>query len=182
MKQFQANFPKIEVSGRSILSTFEAMEHGKEFREEVLDRHFLTKIKPEGWYPIQTWLNVFNEFYEQLGEHTIYLIGRAIPRTAKFPPQIQTLKDALSSLDIAYHDNHRGGEIGHYNLISFDPDNRRAVMECLTPYPCSLEKGILMELLINFKPRDSFKYDVSLDSNKQNKKDGGESSTYVVTW
>jgi len=50
----------------------------------------------------------------------LFAIGKAIPESAIFPPEIQGLEMGLSAIDIAYHMNHRGGEIGHYNLILYD--------------------------------------------------------------
>jgi hypothetical protein len=60
-----------------------------------------------------------------------------IPENAVFP-HVNTLEQALSSMDGAYRMNHRNGEIGYYKLLSFDGKTKKAVLECYNPYPCKI--------------------------------------------
>ena len=110
------------------------------------------------------------------------MIGKAIPEHAKFPPQIDSLQKALAAIDMAYHMNHRNGEIGNYTLKEFDEKNRRAVMVCNNPYPSEFDRGIISTMLRRFKPSGSFKYDVTLDTTKETRMNGGERCTYLIQW
>jgi len=114
--------------------------------------------------------------------HTLFSIGKAIPDSANFPENIVSLKDALESIDIAYHNNHRGGEIGYYRLTELNKDERKAVMICKNPYPCPFDRGIITSIVRKYKPADSFDHEIKLDQNKESRLDGAESSTYLISW
>lgn len=182
MAQFIAYDNKVKVNGQTILSVINAMEYGKDTRSAILKKHGLGEIDPEKMYDQQSWLNAFKDIYDTLGEKTLYIIGKAIPANAKFPPEIDTLEKGLGSIDIAYHMNHSKGEIGHYQLKEFDAANKRAVMVCNTPYPSEFDRGIIMAMLSKFKPKNSIKYDVQLDTTKETRLKGADSCTYLVSW
>lgn len=181
MAQFIAFNPNVEVNGQTILSVVNALSVGKERRLGILKKH---GIEPEEgkWYKQQLWLNAFSEIYKELGDHTLFSIGKAIPENAKFPPQIDTLQKALEAIDMAYHMNHRGGEIGHYTLISYDGNGRHATMLCKNPYPSEFDRGIISTMLRRFRPKDSFKYDVSTDLTNETRIKGADSCTYIIRW
>ncbi len=181
MAQFIAFDPNVEVNGETILSVVNAIAVGQEGRLAILKKH---RINPEDgkWYKQQLWLNAFKEISEELGDHTLFMIGKAIPEHAEFPPQIDNLQKALAAIDMAYHMNHRNGEIGRYTLTEYDDKKRKAVMVCSNPYPSEFDRGIISTMMRRFKPSDSFKYDVTLDTSKETRMNGAESCTYMVQW
>jgi len=181
MAQFVPFQEGVEVNGHTILSVIHAYEAGKEYRTQIMAKHGL-EPEPGVWYPQKAWLDAFKEIADEVGQHTLYMIGKAIPEHADFPPDIDNLEKALASLDMAYHMNHRNGEIGHYELVQFDGKKRQAVMVCNNPYPSEFDRGIITTLLRKFKPEDSFRYDVQLDRTKETRLKGGESCTYLVSW
>lgn len=182
MAQFIAYDPGVKVNGQTILSVVNAMEYGREGRLELLKKHGLTDIQPEEWYEQQKWLNAFRDIYNSLGEKTLFIIGKAIPENAKFPPEIDSLEKALKAIDIAYHMNHTKGEIGTYKVTEFDAKKRRAVMVCNTPYPSDFDRGIITTMTGRFRPKDSVKYDVVLDNTKETRLKGAQTCTYIITW
>lgn len=181
MAQFIAFERNVEVNGHTILAVINALEVGKEFRREILAKHGINP-EPGGWYSQQAWLNAFREIAETIGQNTLFMIGKAIPEYADFPPNIDSLEKALASIDIAYHMNHQKGEIGNYTLKSFDEGNKTAIMVCNNPYPSDFDRGIITTMLRKFKPKNSFKYDVVLDTTKETRLNGAESCTYTITW
>ena len=84
------------------------------------------------------------------------MIGKAIPENADFPPEVDNLEKALGPIDVAYPMNHRGGETGHYKLVSYDEEKKEATMVCNNPYPSEFDRGIITTMLRKFKPLDSF--------------------------
>jgi hypothetical protein len=182
MAQFIAYDPNVKVNGQTILSVVNAMEYGKDGRMQILKKHGLSIIEPEGWYDQQKWLNAFREIHDTLGTNTLYIIGKAIPANAKFPPEIDSLEKALNAIDVAYHMNHTKGNIGNYKVTEFDGKKRRAVMTCNNPYPSDFDRGIINAMLVRFKPKDSIKYDVVLDTSKETRIRGADSCTYSVSW
>jgi len=181
MAQFVAFEKGVEVNGQTILALIEALEVGKDFRREILAKHGIIPERHE-WYDQQAWLDAFREISDTIGDRTLFMIGKAIPEHADFPPVIDTLEKALASIDIAYHMNHRKGEIGSYILKSFNEDDKVAIMICNNPYPSEFDRGIITTMLRRFKPKNSYKYDVILDTEQETRLNGGESCTYKVIW
>ena len=181
MAQFIAFDKNVEVNGQTVLSVVNAMEFGKEVRLQILSEVGIIP-EPDKWFNQQKWLDAFKAISERIGDKTLFLIGRAIPENAKFPPEIDNLEKAFAAIDVAYHMNHRGGEIGHYNLVSFDKSKREAVILCNNPYPSEFDRGIISTMLRRFKPKDSINYEVNLDVTKESRKEGGESCTYLINW
>jgi hypothetical protein len=76
--------------------------------------------------------------------------------------QLDSIKPALASIDVAYHLNHRiGGRvlydaasgatrdgIGHYAFRDEGP--RAALVVCDNPYPCAFDRGIVQAVAERF--------------------------------
>ncbi|MEN7551230.1 hypothetical protein AAG747_25150 [Rapidithrix thailandica] len=182
MAQFKAFDKNVEVNGQTVLSVVNSLNFGKESRLDILAQNGIENPESGKWYKQQLWLNAFQEIHKVLGDNTLFMIGKAIPQNADFPKEIDTLRKALLSVDTAYHMNHRGGEIGNYQLVAFDEQNRKAVMICNNPYPSEFDRGILTSMVRKFRPKDSYKCDVVLDVTKASRLEGGESCTYLITW
>jgi hypothetical protein len=144
MKKLISSSPLVQVNGETILSFINANKSFKDSILKVLSECGINNPQPGSWYSQQSWLNAF----KKLGEKPAMLrmIGKEIPKSAKFPPEIKDLLGACQMLDKAYKINHRGGEIGEYKFILGDLAKKIIVMECNTPYPEEFDKGILMGL------------------------------------
>jgi hypothetical protein len=175
MAEYIAFSPTVEVTGNSILSIVEAI--GEESLP-ILAKHGLKEINPEAWYPQQEYLDAFRELSE-LNFFSMVSIGMKIPDLASFPP-IDSIKQALGLLDVAYNMNHRGGEIGEYRLDEIE-DNR-AVVVCRNPYPSDFDYGILYRLLQKFRPATSKTLTVQRMDDPPNRTKGGDTCTYVLEW
>lgn len=168
--------------GAAVLSLVNALPVGKETRLEILAKHGIVDPQADGWYPQRAWLAAFKDIAEEIGDFTLFSIGKAIPENAVFPPEIDSLDKALAAIDIAYHMNHRNGEIGHYTLTHFDGTAREATMVCNNPYPSEFDRGIIMTMLRRFIPPNSLRMDVKLDITQPTRTKGAESCTYKVLW
>ena len=182
MAQFVPFQDGVEVNGQTVLSIVNALEAGRSTRLKIMEKHGIVDPQFAGWYSQKAWLDAFREISEELGIHTLFAIGEAIPENAIFPPEINDLNKALASIDVAYHLNHRGGEIGHYTLTDFASDKRKAVMVCNNPYPSEFDRGIISTMVRKFVPQKSFIYDVQLDTSKETRLKGADSCTYIITW
>jgi hypothetical protein len=125
-------------------------------------------------------LDSLQEISLKIGPKSLFAIGKAIPSNAQFPPDINTIEKALASIDIAYHMNHKNGEIGHYKLIK--AEGRTAKMVCDNPYPCDFDRGIIEAMAQKFKPADSIMAFVEHDDTQPCRKKGADSCTYLITW
>ena len=182
MAQFVSFQSGVEVSGEAVLAVVNALDAGKPTRLKILRKHGIVDPHPHEWYSQQAWLDAFKEMSEIFGVHTLFAIGEAIPENAIFPPGVDDLRSALASIDVAYHLNHRGGEIGHYTLSEFDEAKRTAIMVCNNPYPSEFDRGIITTMTRKFVSKDSVIYDVQLDRARETRLRGADSCTYFVTW
>ncbi|MCH2044846.1 MAG: hypothetical protein MK212_12075, partial [Saprospiraceae bacterium] len=190
MAEFVAFNPIVEVNGQTMLSFVNCISRGKALRAKILANHNLIP-QANQWFPMQLWLNAFKNLADTVGELNLFLIGKSITKNAAFPP-IKGLEQALSSLNVAYHMNHRlEGKImfnsttgnmldgiGQYELLHFDPSERTATMKCSNPYPSKFDEGIIYELVNKFKPKDSTQHEVKIDINQERRSKGGDSCTY----
>lgn len=194
MAQFKAFDPKIEVNGQTILSVIDGMGSFEKKGIEILAKHGIAAPKPNNWYSQQAWLNAFEEIYKDIGEGTLFQIGKSIPENADWPPEIDNIEKALASIDIAYHMNHRrNGKIlfdpetkemsegiGHYHFEK--TGERSAKITCDNPYPAEFDKGIIEAVTRKFKPDDSLLVKVNHSDSPNCRHKGGDTCIYEITW
>ena len=181
MAQFKALDPNVEVTAESVRAVIDGMGAFKETATKILAAHGISNVNPGTWHKQQAWLDAFKSISEQVGSHTLFNIGLKIPENAHFPPEIDSLGKALSAIDVAYHMNHRNGEIGHFQ---FQRTGERSVaMVCDNPYPCDFDRGIITAFCNRFPPKGSLaKAKVTHDDSKPCRKKGADTCTYLVTW
>lgn len=182
MAQFIPFSENVEVNGQTVMATVAAFpESMKSVGLAMLEKHGLSHLDASSWYSQKGWLDTFRQISEKYGVHTLFEIGKKIPENAVFPPQIQSLEQALSAIDVAYRMNHRNGDIGYYKLLSFDEKTKKAIMECYNPYPCSFDKGIITAMARRFNNGYGM-IKVELDTTQPSRQSGAEKSWYTITW
>jgi len=179
MAQFVPFAPNVEVHGKSVLLLIETMGHFKRIAIQILEKYGITEIREDIWVSQSAYLEVFKEIYAQIGSKTLKIIGKQVPEKVLWPPNIRTIEAALPSIDVAYHMNHRGGEIGSYQFES--TGTRSAAMTCHNPYPCSFDMGIIEGTAIKFAPKNA-RVVVKHDEKQPCRMNGGETCTYQISW
>jgi len=194
MAQFVAFQPGVEVNGETVLSIVDGMGVFTDRGYRILADHGIRDPKPGQWYELQSYLNAFKAIFELTGEFTLFNIGKMIPRNAQFPPGIETIEQALSLIDVAYHMNHRiHGQpmfnpetgtmlegIGHYTFTK--TGDREGIFVCENPYPSDFDRGIAESMANRFRPDDSEYVILQLDLTKPTRKHGADSCTFNVRW
>ena len=153
MAEFVSYSTAVQVSGQAIRSVAEAMSDFLHVASDILKRHGISEPQPDRWYSQQAFLDSLKEVYEVFGTNTLTLIGRQIPDTAFLPRDIDSWEAALHAINVGYHMNHRGGEIGFYK---FEQDGKlagRVVCQC--PYPSDLDLGSSWDSPTDSVPRDT---------------------------
>ena len=194
MPQYVAIDDRVEVNSRTINSVLAGMKGFRSQAERILQAHGIFDLSPEAWIPQANWLEAFRTIGDTIGQSTLFAIGKMIPETAEFPPDINSIEGALASIDVAYHMNHRLEEkplfvpetgellegIGHYRVQ--ETTGRSAIMVCRNPYPCRFDEGIIQAISERFKPDDSLYVQVDHDAESACRNKGGESCTYHIKW
>ncbi|NOK05842.1 MULTISPECIES: hypothetical protein [Myxococcus] len=174
------SFQGIEVIGQSILAIVNGMELAQSRALRILGENGIAPLKADAWYPMPALLKSFQLVFDKIGPSTVRTIGRKIPDSAHFPPDIDTLEKGLRAVDMAYRMNHRGkGTIGGYR---FEPvDKRNARMVCDNPYPCDLDLGLIEAIGDRFRPKDSLWVRIEHEA-KSCRRRGDSACTYSINW
>lgn len=180
MAQFVAKAPGVMVNGETVNSVVAGMGAFRAASIKILTENGIGEPKAGQWYKQQDWLNAFKAIAQSVGGSTLFQIGKAIPANAAWPPQIDTIDKALASIDVAYHMNHRGGEIGHYTFAL--TGERSGKFVCNNPYPCDFDRGIITAVATKFKPAGVAMVNVKHDDSQPCRSKGGDSCTYLVSW
>ena len=170
--------PKIEVSGAVVLAVVEVMGAFQSVAVSILEKNHIVDPKPYRWYNLRDWLASFDTIIAEVGPNTLLQIGRQVAGTAPIPPHIDSLQKVYSSLDDAYHSQHRGGDIGHYHYIS--TAELAGTMISTTVYPTAFDRGILSALAERFEPLSLV--DIQLDEQSETRLRGGDSCTFLISW
>jgi len=191
MTEFKAIDSNVEVSGAAVLSVIEGMtrcsdcdlmESFRRMATRILAKNGIDSPRKDKWYPQQAWLDAFREISEEIGPATLRMIGEKIPETALWPPEVTTIEEGLASIDVAYHMNHRGGEIGHYRYEETHQAGwKSGKVICNNPYPCAFDHGIIKATARRFAPKDKAPI-VTHDDSRPCRQKGGDSCTYLVSW
>ena len=175
MAEYIAFEPQVEVLGAAIMSVSAGLG---ERATPILQKHNLYPVNRDQWYKQQDWLDAFRELSVR-GSLDLVAIGMKIPDEAEWPPNVTTVHEALASIDIAYHMNHRNGNIGHYEYRKIDEHNE--IMVCTNPYPSDFDHGIIYGTARKFCSNPS-SVRVLRDNKEPTRRNGDGSCTYTVRW
>ncbi len=81
---------------------------------------------------------------------------------------------------MAYHLNHRGGEIGTYAYTQLTV--RSGLMRCQNPFPCEFDQGILLGVARRHCPPDSALLQLPHRPGEPCRKHGKEVCEYLLEW
>ncbi len=147
MRQSPLPVPPAEVWGGALLGAAEGLAatgvpwHGV---LQLLEEAGLGPPRAEVWVPLAANLAFHAAVERDHGREALRAMGRVVPDTARFAPDMDTLDRALRVLEVAYQVNHRGKGIGGYYCTFHRPKHAEVV--CENPYSCDLDLGILERL------------------------------------
>jgi hypothetical protein len=179
MRPYEAIDRGVEISGDAIIALLDAME-AVEKGPKLLEAVGIKDPMPGSWHSQQAFLDALRLFEEIHGSDRLRGVGLCIFGSAKFPPRIRDIHQALTSIDIAYHMNHRKGEIGHYSYTQIDEHS--GYLECNNPFPCEFDQGVIMGVAQRFCPSGR-KLQIQAHLPKpQCRKSGASACFYLVSW
>lgn len=75
--------------------------------------------------------------------------------------------------------NHRNGDIGFYKYTKIS--NNKAGLHCKNPYSSEFDEGIIEAIARKFAQQDQYPL-VLLSTEKETRRQGAESCTFLVSW
>lgn len=187
----------VEVRGEVILGYLDGMENYSLAAYSFLAENGITNINKGDWYPLKALINSFEEISLQGGFQILERIGEKMITDAIWPRGLSNLEDAITSIDIAYHMNHKRdgielydyknkivieGNIGHNYFEETDKQNNYVKYVCNSFYPCDFDRGMIQALASKFKPIGTEFINVEHDMTSPCRKHGGDSCTYMIKW
>lgn len=182
MVEYETFDPDAEVKGEEVRSIAEAAGRIStvfgERVEMILAENGLGDVRPDAWYPLQSYLDALQQIATQVGDDTILYLGKKLPELNDWPSGVTTVVDAMESVRTAYGTFHRGGDVGHYELEELGGSEVR--FTCENPYPCTLTRGVIRGTGEKFSPPTAF-VDLEEESTRC-RADGGDKCVYRVSW
>lgn len=176
----ESRLATIQVRGEVILAILESTRSLGDAALKILGRHRITDVAAGRWYPLDHLLRVLAEIETSMTDTTLYTIGHKIHRNAVLPADYGDFLEALARIDEAYHLNHQGGDIGHYEFTQPGPRQVRVVSTSL--YPCEFDRGVVHGFAGCARPADIQRLTVSHDPEAPCRRRGGASCSYQVDW
>ena len=197
--QFKAFESGINVKGESIRCIIDGMGVFKSLANKYLLAAGFGEQDGKGSividygkdYSLDSFLSAFEKISNEVGDSVLFNIGKSIPNSSQFPPNINSVEDSVRLLDTAYHMNHiKNGKpmfdpntgkkekgIGYYGYEKVDGNNT-ILCEVNNPYPCAFDRGLIHGMASQFEKAVRVEH----DDTKSCRKKGADTCTYVVTW
>ncbi|WP_226482453.1 4-vinyl reductase [Natrinema amylolyticum] len=177
---FDGALEDAEVIGRSPLSYIAAGESvssfvGKQITSKLAE-YGLEDIESDEWYPLEIPLAMLYDMRDEYGAVRMQNMGQNVPQHVEFPPELTEVDNALRAIDTAYHQNHRGSEIGFYEFQT--EGSSEGVMTCENPYPCEFDKGLIRGVAKKFANNPVEVEEVG----DQCRSDGDQCCEYRIKW
>lgn len=171
--------PGTEISGDGILSLVENI--AAEEIQPVLDRHNLSDIKRDEWYPAQDYLDVLTDISKSFYMNLV-AVGMAVGQNTHMPPELEQmgLGNILEIWDAHYQMHHRNGDIGYAETEKI-ADDHYAITIHRGLYPDDLEYGVAYGFARRFLPEGQ-RFVVEYGKHNKRLDEGGKSTTIHVRW
>jgi len=172
MSRYQVFHPDHESKGQTLIDLANAID-AEEFLP-ILEKHGLTSIDPDSWYPQQRQLDALSEIAELSGGmYDLVSLGLKMAETAAMPPQFETLslQEVLMHGDIAYRMTDRGTDPGDVKAEILNDKHFRITLR--VPDPDDLWYGIVYGYMRRFSPKGT-RFTVYYDQDIPRREQGGK--------
>lgn len=150
----------------------------------------------KAWYPLENLLKLFTYIEKNCSPSILQRIGAEVAKKAKWPDTTQNAEEAIRSINLAYHMNHRRDEqelfdyekgeiiegyIGH-DILEIDHKKEVANFICGSFYPSDFNLGMAKQVLKIFGNNFIAALSVKIDKSQPSRKTGGETCTYNINY
>ena len=172
---------RTEFSGAALLSILQNL-NSQEI-EPFARKYDLEQIDPDGWYPLQNFLNFLNE----LTQHpnlvpNMVALGLGISELALMPLQLEnsTFEEVVKGWDLHYQANFRNGDVGRKTTIQVGRRHYKIIHD-RTVIPDDVEYGVLYGFARQFLPQGTY-FKVWYDEDVLRMDHGGDQTVLHVAW
>jgi hypothetical protein len=182
MVRYQVFHPDHEFLGQVLLDIGEAGPDGARLKT-YFEKHGLSDVDAQTWYPAQTFVDVFNEM-EATGEMQMLdfvSVGLKVAENAILPPEVATMSlgEVLQTMDAAYRLNNRGTDVGEIRCEQVADKHYQLLVR--VPYPDDMWYGITYGYMRRMAPNGT-RFTVAYDEDAPGHHEGGEYTVIHVTW
>jgi len=181
MGKYKSFEPEAEAIGQSMLGFIECLR-----REEIrpyLEAHGLTDIQPNGWYPVQQWLDVLSDLSEDRPGQAMFdfvAIGMQISQTSSYPPEFEKMSffEVLQAAAVAHNSMQHRNYSGRMKVERIGPRHIRVAIR--VPYPDDLMYGATYGVTRRFLKGVPFT--VAYDDVIPRREQGGDETVFHIVW
>ncbi|GAB4549875.1 MAG: hypothetical protein OHK0023_15040 [Anaerolineae bacterium] len=180
MTRYQAFDPNVELVGSTVFAFITNINHDD--IQNILTRHNLGHIDPNGWYKLQDVLNVLSDISaEENASQNLVAIGMAAAQLGlqRLPEEYKnaTAEAWLRAYcDTIYVARHRNGLTGTLTLDRLSDRSLRLTMH--SPYPDDLMYGVFYAYIRHFSHGKNFI--LRYNESSPRREHGGEKTIYEI--
>lgn len=172
--------PNTELTGQTALALTQNINYQN--IQAIIERHHMTQIDPQKWYPLQDLLDILKEIaVESNSTFNFVSIGMAAVEVGHIPPEIAqlSLEEFLHQYDKIYKMRHRHGDAGSITTEKVAPNHLRVTLKI--PYPDDVFYGVIYAYARRFLPTGT-RVVVKYDETQPRMAEGGPSTILHVMW
>jgi hypothetical protein len=178
--QYQLFHPDTEIRGKAILDFRKAVDSERFL--PILEKYGLLSLKPNFWYPAQSWIDALNDMADNPGSPLDFVsMGMQQMELVDWPEESRTmsLTDILFQMDDIYHEYYRGTDIGSIQVQVISPTHIQVTVRSFEPD--DLWYGNLYGLARRFLPKGIL-FSLAYGSETPRRELGGEHTIFHITW
>jgi hypothetical protein len=173
--------PDLEIGGYSAHSLLESETRNHYL--DILEKHGLSNINKDIWYPVQNLLGVLNDINEQRSAMIDFIsIGLAASDNSQLPLDVQHLsfRDFFLGYGSIYRRIYRNGDPGEIQVEEIE-ENHLAITLIDVPFPDDLMYGVLYGFACRFA-NNGEKFTFHYDDQRRRRDQGGEYTIIHLIW
>ncbi len=170
----------IMVQGETARMVIDGLGELKKKARHILSEYGLERPRPDRWYSHEDLAKLLREVATHGGPFTLYNAGTYVADTMRFPPQVDSMDQALRWLGSAHETAHRGEELGAYTVEGTEMGSVTVISSSL--YPCDFDRGLIETTARRFRPAQSRRVSLMHYESSPCRESGGEYCMYSVKW
>ena len=174
--------PDHEVMGRALLPFIKSINH--DHIQPFLEKHNLTDVEPDNWYPLQAWLDVLSDIANAAAGQAMLdfvSIGIKMFEFIPLPPEIlaKPYEEVIFMHDDMYKGTNRATDVGGYTIEKLGDKHLKITVR--VPYPDDFVYGSLYGEAKKFMPEETdFLLRYSEPSTRREQ--GAEHTVFEISW